>query len=182
MDQPKQVFEVDGKPMVRRAAETALAAGCAPVVVVVGAAGEQVRAALEGLPVQICQNPDWQAGMSTSLKAGLRQAPADAGSAVFFLADQPYLPVEVVRRLARAHAATLHPLAAPRSGGRRMTPTLIDRSLYAALDALTGDQGARSFFAPGSPFQAAWVDWDDPAVFAEFDTIQDWEKRAGEIK
>ena len=68
MGTPKQLLCYAGKSLLRRAAETALASQGQPVVVVLGAAGEHCRPELEGLPVRIVENPDWEQGMSASLR------------------------------------------------------------------------------------------------------------------
>ena len=73
--QPKPLLDWHGKPFVRAVAETALAAGLSPVVVVTGANAEQVENAIRDLPVSIIRNQDWQDGQSTSIRAGLRSLP-----------------------------------------------------------------------------------------------------------
>ena len=52
-----------------------MAAGCEPVVVVLGAHGEAVAAELTGLPVRTVDNPEWQLGMGRSLRVGVRALP-----------------------------------------------------------------------------------------------------------
>jgi molybdenum cofactor cytidylyltransferase len=42
---------------------------------VVGHQAEEVRAALEGLDLEFVDNPDFAAGLSTSLKAGIAALP-----------------------------------------------------------------------------------------------------------
>ena len=68
---PKQVQEYHGQPFVRIIAQTALAAGLSPVVVVTGAESDKVESALIDLPVRICRNKGWSAGQSSSIRAGL---------------------------------------------------------------------------------------------------------------
>ena len=71
MGQPKQLLDWDGRPLVRAAADVALAAKLDPLVVVVGYAQAQVEQALAGLPLRLVANPDYAAGQSTSLRAGI---------------------------------------------------------------------------------------------------------------
>src|SRR5689334_975241 len=77
MGRPKQLLDWDGRPLVRRAAETALAARLDPVLAVVGSARAEVATALAGLPLRIVFNPHHAAGQSTSLRAGIAALPAD---------------------------------------------------------------------------------------------------------
>src|SRR3972149_1186091 len=102
-----------GEPFIRHIARTALAAGLSPVVIVAGAHTAEIRAVVADLPVMLVYNADWEAGQSTSLKAGLHRLPAETGSAVFMLADQPQVPIELVGKLIEQHAQSLAPIVAP---------------------------------------------------------------------
>ncbi|KOX21609.1 molybdopterin-guanine dinucleotide biosynthesis protein A [Saccharothrix sp. NRRL B-16348] len=68
---PKALVSHDGVLWVDRAAAVLRDAGCAPVVVVLGASAASVRAraALDGCVV--VDNPEWATGMGSSLRAGL---------------------------------------------------------------------------------------------------------------
>ena len=68
LGRPKQTLVVDGMPLVRRAAQAAVDAGCVPVVVVLGAEALATRAALSGLDVAPEENPDWPSGMASSIR------------------------------------------------------------------------------------------------------------------
>lgn len=173
---PKQLFRVEGKPLVRRAAELALLAGLSQVIVVTGAHAGDIRRAVEDLPVTLVHNPDWKEGMSTSMKAGLHALPGETQAAVFFLADQPFIPLALVRGLLEIHARQRALLAAPTVRGKRKNPVLFDRALFPELLKITGDEGGRSLFRPGSPYEPAWLEWDDERAFVDIDTIEDSEK------
>ncbi|WP_255689448.1 NTP transferase domain-containing protein [Actinoplanes sp. DH11] len=67
---PKALVELDGRRLVQHAADTLRAAGCDHVLVVLGAAADQVRATVPGLPATVI-NPDWTTGMASSLRTGL---------------------------------------------------------------------------------------------------------------
>ena len=73
----KLLAEIGGKPLVRIAAEQALASRARPVIVVTGHQRDKVEAALAGLDVRFVHNPNFAEGLSTSVKAGLAALPAD---------------------------------------------------------------------------------------------------------
>src|SRR3954447_17444272 len=75
MGQPKQLLTYGGKSLVRRAAETAVAVGEGPVVVVVGAAGEEVGAEMRDLPVTLVENDRWATGIGSSIRAAMNAIP-----------------------------------------------------------------------------------------------------------
>ncbi len=68
----KLIATFGGKPLVRIAAEAALASRASSVTVVTGHDAAAIQAALAGLPVGFAHNPDHAKGLSTSLSAGLR--------------------------------------------------------------------------------------------------------------
>jgi molybdenum cofactor cytidylyltransferase len=171
--QPKLLLNWRGEPLVRHVARTALEAGLDPVVLVAGAELEALRQAVAGLEVSLVHNPDWEAGQSASLRAGLGALPERCGSAVFLLADQPQISAQLVRALVEVHAETLPPLVAPLVDGKRGNPVLFDRELFAELLALSGDTGGRALFAR---YPVAWAPWHDPTPLLDIDTPEDYRR------
>ena len=169
---PKQLIPWRGHPLVWHAAQAARQAGLSPVVVVIGAWGDQVRMALEGEPVTLVENPVWQAGQSTSLRLGLAEVETQAEAAAFLLSDTPLVTGELIQQLLHAHQQTLAPLVAPRAGGRRANPVLFDRRTFADLRELEGDQGGRALF---ERYEPAWVEWDE-SVLLDLDTTEDLQR------
>jgi molybdenum cofactor cytidylyltransferase len=173
LGRPKQLLPWRGEPMVRRVARTAVEAGCSPVIVVTGAAAEEVKTSLEGLSVHLVHNPDWPSGQSSSVKIGLAALPSVIGGTYFFLSDQPQVPVELVHAGLKAHRSTLAPLVAPRVSGRRANPVLFDRETFPDLMQLSGDAGGRSLF---ERYAVQWIDWDDPNLLLDVDTPEDYQR------
>jgi CTP:molybdopterin cytidylyltransferase MocA len=142
---PKALIPYRGKLLVQRAADTLREAGCARILVVLGAQAEQVRSAAPELPETVA-NPDWSSGMGSSLRLGLRTLsvgePADA--AVVVLVDMPAVTPEAVRRVAAL--ATPGVLAIGGYGDRRGHPVLLGRDHWAGVaQTAVGDRGARDY-------------------------------------
>lgn len=134
----------DGKPLIRRAAERAVASRAAGTVVVTGHQGERVRAALSGLDVSFADNPDFADGLSSSLKAGIAALPAAAAGAMIVLGDMPGVSSADLDRLIDAfRKAEGKSVVRASHGGRRGNPVLLPRSLFEAVAHLEGDTGAR---------------------------------------
>ncbi len=75
---PKQLLRYHGITLVRRAAQTAVAAACGPVVVVLPPGAGSLRFELVDLDVRIVENPDTAKGLSTSVRAGLEALEREA--------------------------------------------------------------------------------------------------------
>jgi len=142
----KQLVEIAGQSLVRRAAETALAARTASVHVVVGAEIPRVRTALEGLPIDFVVNEAWREGMASSIRAAIeaierRERPAE--TLILMLCDQPGVTSDVLRRLLDAYRTTRAPVVASRYPEGPGVPALFHAELFPALKTLDGDVGAR---------------------------------------
>ncbi|MEU5781568.1 nucleotidyltransferase family protein [Micromonospora lupini] len=144
LGRPKALLPYRGRLLVDHAAAILTAAGCQPVVVVLGAQADQVRARTR-LP-DVVLNDDWATGMGSSLRAGLSALTASAAVAVVVtLVDMPDLTPAAVRRVARD--ATADALAvATYADGRRGHPVLLGRDHWAGVtESAVGDRGARDY-------------------------------------
>ncbi len=176
MGQPKPLLLWRGEPLIRHVARTALNAGLSPVVIVTGAHASEVGTVVADLPVRLIYNPAWEAGQSTSMRCGLQALPDTIGSTVFLLADQPQIPIELVKALKDRHAQTLSPIVAPLIDDRRGNPVLFDRATFADLQSVTGDVGGRAVF---SKHPIAYVPWYDTNLLLDVDTPEDYQRLRG---
>jgi len=140
----KMLAEIGGKPLVRIAAEQALASRARPVVVVTGHQREKVEAALTGLPVRFVHNPDYAEGLGTSLKAGIAAVPADADAAIVCLGDMPQVDGALIDKLLAGFDPERGALVVvPSIDGRRGNPVVWSRRFFHDLMTISGDIGAR---------------------------------------
>ena len=173
MGSPKQLIEIDGSPLLVRAIKAALAAPVWPVVVVLGANAAAIRPVIAHLPVLVIENPAWPEGMASSIREGvgaLRQFSRKLDAAVLALCDQPGFSPATVESLLAAHRATGRGIVAARYAGRLGAPALFARGHFAALTALTGEEGARDLLN-ADPAQVAAVDL--PELARDLDTPAD---------
>jgi molybdenum cofactor cytidylyltransferase len=174
--QPKQLLNWRGEPFVRVVAKTALETGLSPVVVVTGAHAEQVSTAVSDLPVKTANNPEWQSGQASSIKAGIESAGEKVGAAVFLLVDQPQITPTILHAMMDEHAATLDPIIAPLILERRGNPVLFDRVTFPDLMKLEGDVGGRGIF---SKHKVNYLPWHDDALLLDVDTPEHYQRLKG---
>ncbi len=140
----KLLAPVEGEPLVRRTVRNVLDAATGPVFVVIGRDADRVRSALEGLPVGFVENRDFEAGISTSIRAGVRAVLDSSVPAMLIaLGDQPSVTPDLVRRLVATSGRTTRPIIAPHFSGVRGHPVVFDVRLAPELLAIRGDRGAR---------------------------------------
>jgi molybdenum cofactor cytidylyltransferase len=174
LDLTKLVARIDGKPIVRRVVEAALAAKARPVVVVTGYARDSVEAAVVDLDVRLTFNPQFMSGLASSLKAGLAATPSDVAGALVLLGDMPWIEPRLIDALIDAFLARNDALAAvPSREGRRGNPVLLARGLFQAAMRLTGDEGARRLIRALSASELVEVETPDTGVSFDIDTPED---------
>jgi molybdenum cofactor cytidylyltransferase len=140
----KMLAEIGGKPLVRIAAEQALASRAKPVIVVTGHERERVEAALAGLPLRFVHNPQYADGLGTSLKAGIAAVPEDADGAVVCLGDMPQVDHQLIDKLIAGFDPERGGLVVvPSINGRRGNPVVWSRRFFNDLMSINGDIGAR---------------------------------------
>ncbi|MCV3209757.1 molybdopterin-binding/glycosyltransferase family 2 protein [Mesorhizobium sp. YC-39] len=134
----------DGKPLIRRTAERALASKASGTIVVTGHQRERVRTALSGLDVTFADNADFAEGLSSSLKAGVARVAGNAAGAMIVLGDMPGISATDLDRLIEAFRKSgSRAVVRASHQGRRGNPVLLPRSLFPAIAHLEGDTGAR---------------------------------------
>lgn len=169
---PKALVPFEGELLVERAARLLAEGGCEPVVVVLGAAADRVRA-LAALPLTVIAE-DWATGMGASLRAGLEALAAhpDAQACVVALADQPRVGPAAVERLRAAYDKGASAAVATYDGQAR-NPVLLARETWPAVAALAqGDAGARAWLRAHRD-QVVEVVCDGTGCPADVDTPDD---------
>jgi molybdenum cofactor cytidylyltransferase len=142
-EEPKLLASIGGKALVRHAAEAVVGSSAGPVIVVTGHWAEEVRAALQGLPVEMLHNPLFTQGLSTSLRAGFSALPPKARAAVILLGDMPFVTADLINALVAAWWDRGEPAAlVPTLNGQRGNPVLTSRDLQPMIERLSGDVGA----------------------------------------
>lgn len=181
MGRPKALIEWDGRPLVARAAEAARDGGSLPVLVVLGAEAERVRAGLTGSVIRTVVNPNWPSGMASSIRCGVEailEAAPDIEALLVALCDQPALSASVVRKLFEAQAAN-GGIAAARYHGRHGVPAVFGRAHFSSLAAVSGDAGAREILNGGTlPVTALEL----PDLGVDLDTPEDLKAWADRIR
>jgi molybdenum cofactor cytidylyltransferase len=171
--QNKLLAKLDGQPMVRHVAESALASKASHVVVVTGYQEEEVRQALQELRVSLVSNPHFAEGLSGSLKAGLHALPHDIDAAIVLLGDMPLISTQQIDNLIGAFDPDEgRSIIVPTMKGKRGNPVLWGRRFFGQILAIEGDVGARHLIGENMN-QVFEVEMDDEAVLTDIDKPED---------
>ena len=146
MGRPKQLAELDGRPMLEHVLAALAAAPLDRVVVTLGAHAATVleRVDLHGAEPLVVDG--FEGGMGHVLARGV-EALGEPDALVVCLGDQPLVGPEVVAELVAAWRGGAGPVVSAAYGGRQGNPKLFDRTVLAELRGLGGDTGARELLA-----------------------------------
>jgi len=171
LGEPKQLMMLGDETLLDRAVRTASEAGCAPVVVVLGAAHKEILARSplgDAVPVI---NAEWMEGMASSIRLGVRTLDSvakDAEGVLLLTCDQPAVTPQHLTRLMVGQE-----VQASRYAGRNGVPAYFPKKYFTQLMKLTGDAGAKVLLA-----EARFEDLEDGEL--DVDTAEDF-ARAREL-
>ncbi|MEU1328513.1 nucleotidyltransferase family protein [Streptomyces sp. NPDC005865] len=192
---PKALLEHRGRPLVEHAVRVLREAGCERIHVVLGASADIVRARASLPGCVLVDNPDWEQGMGSSLRAGLDSlreteagtatdtgtvtdaatgtaTAATAGAALVSLVDQPGISPAAIARVRAAYRSPMT-LAAASYEGRRGHPVLFGSGHWAGIAArAVGDRGARDYLREHAA-KIVLVPCGDIAEEYDIDTAED---------
>jgi molybdenum cofactor cytidylyltransferase len=144
MGSNKLLADLDGKPLLVRTIAEIKASAVDEIVVVTGHQAADVEAALSGLDVRVVHNADYATGLSGSVKTGI-SAILDFDAGFVCLGDMPLVRAQDFNRMIAAfNIVDGRDLIAPVQGRKLGNPVLWGSNYFAALQALSGDRGARS--------------------------------------
>ena len=171
----KLLAEIDGVPMVRRAAMAMLEGGIRDLVVVTGHEPGLIATALDGLTVRFVENPDFATGQAGSVAAGIRAMEDTVSGALIGLGDMPFIAPQLVAEMISDHSSLGDHearISFPVFGGKRGNPVLWGRGFFPALSGLAGDIGGRGILAE-NPAAVNSISWHDDSILRDIDTNDD---------
>jgi molybdenum cofactor cytidylyltransferase len=143
MGRPKQLAELDGRPLLAHVLAALEGPPVDRVVVALGAVADRVLERVDLGRAEPLVVEGWAAGMGHVLAGALARAAGDWQAVVVLLGDQPLVRGAAVARLVEAWRAGAGPVVTAAYGDRPGHPKLFDRRLLPDLLGLAGDAGAR---------------------------------------
>jgi molybdenum cofactor cytidylyltransferase len=181
MKTPKQLLPIGKHRLLRHSVLTAIASNCPLIAVVLGAYAAQTRREINDLPVHIVENLEWQAGMGTSIMAGLKsllELEPTLKAAIVLLCDQPLLSVSLINQLIAMYHATPCSIIASAYAQMLGVPALFSDRHFPELLALNPDVGAKQLIQRhldqvySVPFPEGSIDLDTPQEYQAFLTFR----------
>jgi len=170
LGEPKQLLAYRGRTLLDATLSAARACGFDQLLVTLGAAGAQVRTAVDLGNAEVVENPEYSTGCSSSIAAALRSVDSRADGLVLLLGDQPGIkPSDVARLTADAKGS----MAVCRYDDGLGHPMWFRRDMFTELSELHGDRAVWRLLHSGR-YEIREVPVEG-AVPVDVDTWQDYE-------
>ena len=173
---PKQLLAFHNESLVRRSVRVATEAGIESIAVVAGESIDAIKSELREASAAVVENRNWQLGLGTSIRCGLRHLRAlspDLAAVVIIACDQPFVEASTLAALLEERNRTGKPIVAASYAGTLGIPALFDRSCFEALLALADDSGAKALIE-SRPDEVAQIEFERGAI--DIDTPADFER------
>lgn len=173
MGTPKQLLDVDGKPMLLGIVDALLGGGASRVTVVANAG---LRERFPPLPpiVGFAMNDDPQTEMIDSIRIGLGSSPAADGYLIC-PSDAARITAADVRRCVNAFAQSPDRIIIAAHNGKRGHPTIFPQSLASVVRSRECDAGL-NHLARNRPHLVREVACDSAGTVSNVNTPADYEK------
>ncbi|MDP8214914.1 MAG: nucleotidyltransferase family protein [Candidatus Euphemobacter frigidus] len=165
--------------ILEAAVKNVLASRVDGTVVVLGHQAKRAATLLENLSCRTVVNPDYPAGMGTSVVAGidfwLRHADIGPEAGLLFaLGDQPFIPSAVMDTVIRNYRETSAGIVVPVYRGRHGHPSIFHRRYADEIREVAGRWGAREVLRR-HPEDILRVKVETESVVLDIDTPEDYE-------
>lgn len=177
MGRQKLLLPLAGQPLLAHVLRTVCSLVWAECVAVIGQPQAELAAVCEAANIPWVYNTAHCQGQSSSIRLGLQQLPEQLDGIMFFVGDQPLVPLDLVAALLMQFARTgsRQAVVVPCCQGQRYSPVLFGSYWRGALAGLRGDIGGRQIMRD-NPAQVVAVDWPEPAAFYDADTWEEYGK------
>ena len=146
LGRPKQLLTFSGNTFLQNSVRAASSSHAFTTIVVLGCdSASMINKVNSNTHVVI--NPDWQEGMASSIRNGIKsllEEEPSAEGAILMTCDQPFVDAAVLNNLIEAHQRSGKPIVACAYQNTFGPPALFHKSLFSELLQLYGDIGARS--------------------------------------
>ena len=177
MGKPKQQLKFNETTLLEHSVDSSLHSMAGNVLVVLGSNHLQHLQILEGKSIKIVYHADWQKGIGSSIKIGVRnilEENINIQAILILVCDQPLLSTVILNDLIETYKEKLPMAVASSYNDTFGVPAIFDRSLFNDLLKISNDSGAKEVLNKfknkllSIPFSGGEIDLDTPKDYKNF--------------
>jgi molybdenum cofactor cytidylyltransferase len=170
-DDNKLLLKFHDKAMVSHVIDQLEMSNISDIIVVTGNEYDEVRKAISQ-KVEYTHNPDFDKGLSTSLKAGISALHSVCDGVMVCLGDMPYISQTVYDEIISAFIEGQ--IIVPTSHGKIGNPILFSKEFFDDFQTLDGDTGARGLLKKYSE-KVIKVEVGTDSILEDIDTPESYQ-------
>lgn len=138
--------------------------------VVLGAHHDQIAGILSDRSVKVINNPQWESGISSSIKTGVKNLNKNTDAVCIFVVDQPFLNSILIKKFINLFQFTNAKTIANRVNGHQTHPVLFRIDVAEKLLDLADEQGGRQLIEQN---KVLWLDSIENKFSMDIDSPDD---------
>ncbi|MBM3136712.1 MAG: nucleotidyltransferase family protein [Chloroflexi bacterium] len=170
LGEPKQLLRIHGNYLINHMIGIIRSAGIDELVVVLGSSYEKISEAISDGDIDLIRNPEWEEGISSSIRKGLEKINDSIDAAIIFVVDQPFLSKDILERFISFYEKHDPEILVTRVGEHIVHPVLYKRRIFEQLKKLEGDKGGKQIFNRNT---ISHFDLEDKHLLIDIDTGDD---------
>lgn len=140
---PKQLADWQENNLLQHAINITKSLFDKNIIVVLGANAELIQSSLNESEITIKTNNEWQSGISSSIRAGIKALPEDTEAVMILLCDQPLLKESSLKKLIDLWLQRSKSIVASKYQDTSGVPAIFPAAFFSQLESLQGDKGAK---------------------------------------
>jgi len=172
----KLLYSVRGKPLITYTIESALDSNADEVVVVLGNRAEEIAKVIAKYDIILIFNPEYDKGMSYSVKRGVRAVYKWAEAVIIHPADVAFVPPRVFNQVINEYRKTSYPIVVASYKGERGHPILFSRHLFDEILSISEESFGLKAVTRKYKEKTLVVETGVKEVTVDIDTIDDLKK------
>ena len=168
----KLVKKIKGIPLIKHSVKNVLASAVDELIIVLGYQKEVVEKLIDkNEKIKFIFNKDFESGMASSIKTGLKQLSNNTDSFFICLGDMPMVNADIYNQLIKTK--NQKDILVPTYKGRQGNPVLFNKSMKEKIMTITGDLGAKKILEL-SKEKILNFEINDQAIIKGFNTQEDF--------
>lgn len=145
--------------------QSLLNGGIDDLVLVSADRSEEFKTSLAGKPLKLVINPEYNRGLSFSIRTGLKTVAPDSGAIFITLGNRPFITPGLINAMIRNYKQEKAPILVPTFAHEPGHPVVFTPELVPELMRLKGDTGGRALLKHYQT-KLRWLEVDDRGVIA----------------
>ncbi len=172
----KLLYNIKGKPLIAYTIESALKSRADEVIVVLGHKANDIARVISSYDVVLVLNPEYEKGMSYSVKRGVRAVYKWADAVIIHPADVAFAPPVVFDRVIEEYGRSKLPIVVAAYKGEKGHPILFSKELFNEILNISEETLGLKAVTRKYRDQTLVVETDFKEVVVDIDTVDDLKK------